>query len=102
MYPTDEQLEVIKKWNISDLHGLMEYIREIWEFADWGWKQDGGTYYISTGGWSGNEDIIEAMQSNHMWWFMFWEQSKRGGHYIFETIGDSLKRRDLGISTKNK
>lgn len=38
----------------------------------------------STGGWSGNESIIGAMQKNRMVWNFLWEQSRRGGHYVFD------------------
>lgn len=97
MYPTEEQIETIKKWNPADLHGLMEFIQKIWTFADWGWRQEDQIYYISTGGWSGNEEIIEAMRDNLIWWAFFWEQSKRGGHYIFATIKDSLHMRGVDV-----
>jgi len=43
---------------------------------------DGG-WELHTGGWSGNEEIIRAMQDNRVWWGMFWESSRRGGHYEF-------------------
>lgn len=35
-----------------------------------------------TGGWSGNEDIIEVLQNSVLWW-MFLERYDRGGHYYF-------------------
>ena len=40
-------------------------------------------FYYSTGGWSGHEEIIEELKKTWFWMFC-WEQSRRGGHYIFE------------------
>lgn len=83
-YPTEEQLATIECWDASDLGGLMAYIKPIWNYSDCGyWKEENGEYRISTGGWSGNEDIIEVMNRNFVWWSQFWYQSNRGGHYIF-------------------
>jgi len=85
-YPTDEQLETITKWNdYSSIHNLLAYVKNLWTFAERGWQQYGNTYHIATSGWSGNEDIINAMQSNFIWWSMFWYQSNRGGHYTFSS-----------------
>jgi len=84
MYPTEEQLKQIETWQWNDFQGLMEFIEPIWEFSDCGyWKQEGNEYHISTGGWSGNEEIIQAMQQNYVWWVQYWFQTNRGGHYIF-------------------
>jgi hypothetical protein len=85
-YPSDEELEKIKTWDYSDYHGLMEFIQSLWEFDAWGFNRldrAAEIYMISTGGWSGNEDIIQAMESNIMFWSLYWYQSRRGGHYIF-------------------
>ena len=82
-YPREDELKKIIEWPHSDPKGLMDFIESIWEFADWGWSHKGKKYYISTGGWSGNEDIISAMKQNWMFWNLYWEESKRGGHYIF-------------------
>lgn len=90
-YPTEQELQIIKDWGSGDLHGLMQFIKPMWAFGSWGWSQDGEIYRISTGGWSGNEDIIAALHSNEIWWMMFWSQSQRGGHYIFAPLSAVLK-----------
>lgn len=61
----------------------MEYICGLWEFSEWGFHRDNEIYSISTGGWSGNEEIIDALKNNIMFWILYWYQSRRGGHYIF-------------------
>jgi hypothetical protein len=89
-YPSDQELETIATWDHTDFHGLMQYIEPIWEFADVGYfefHKDTNSYSLHTGGWSGNEDIIGAMNDNLTWWLMYWESSIRGGHFIFRPIG---------------
>lgn len=87
-YPTEEELEKIRNWDVNDnnVSEFMAFVKSIWWMPDWGWREENGRYSISTGGWSGNEDIIGAMMSNRIFWLMFWEQSRRGGHYIFSPI----------------
>jgi hypothetical protein len=78
-------LKKIRTWDASDLDGLIEYVRNIWEYADCGYfeKQENGLYRLSTAGWCDNEEIIAAMQRNTMWWMVNWFSSRRGGHYEF-------------------
>lgn len=86
-YPTEEALEKIRVWPHTDLAGAFAFVRSIWWSADWGWHTEIGEkteYKISTGGWSGNESLIAAMKANRMLWLITWQQSRRGGHYIFE------------------
>jgi len=87
-YPTEETIERIKNWDMEadgNFKMLMEFVCSEWWAADWGWDQEGeDEYHISTGGWSGNEEIIGALKSNWMFWAMCWVQSRRGGHFIFE------------------
>ena len=83
-YPTKEQLKKIEEWPPKDYPELMDFIHDIWEYADCGyWIKKGKKYYISTAGWSGNEDIVSALEKNWTFWIMCWQQSRRGGHYIF-------------------
>ena len=98
-YPTEEELETIRNWNIigkKEAKQLMEYVQSIWNFGDEYFKvkdANNSIYYIlHTGGWSGNEDIIGALQENiHCFWLFYWLSTRRGGHYIFKI------RNDIGI-----
>jgi len=94
-YPTTDALEIIELWSYDDPTGWFEFIKQLWNMVEWGWEVTRqphpnrpevavDRYYISTGGWSGNEDVIRAMMSNKMLWSFTWVSSRRGGHYVFE------------------
>ena len=84
-YPEDEELETIRKWDASDLRGLMDYVSKLWTYPEH-IEHEGNTYRLHTLGWSGNEEIIGAVQDNAVWWLMWWHSSERGGHYEFKSI----------------
>ena len=90
--PNSDNLNAISHWDPADYYGLMKYVMSLWHWPEYARKEvsDNGDirYYLDTGGWSGNEEIIAAIQSNHMWWLMYWYQSTRGGHYEFRKLGD--------------
>jgi hypothetical protein len=89
-YPTEMALERIRTWPYSDPHGWFEFVSELWWMRAWGVRSNKpGEYLFSTGGWSGNEDIIGAMQENWILWSTTWMQSNRGGHYVFEVRDES-------------
>ena len=87
-YPTEEQLAFIQEYPtyISDWHLLMSYVQLLW----WGGKdycyRTDNTWTLITCGWSGNEEIIAALQRNYVFWMVYWKQSNRGGKYIFEPL----------------
>jgi uncharacterized phage protein (TIGR01671 family) len=94
-YPTDLALTLIKEANPFEKnpHDLMDFVKGLWQYTDWGWSEkkkknyDGKKailYSISTGGWSGNEDIISALKNNkNFFWTLYWQESRVGGHYKF-------------------
>lgn len=92
-YPKEDELKKIEQWDYKDFQGLMAYVEERWKYSNYFESFDitdptyklkfGIRYKLSTGGWSGNEDIITALQGNAMFWATCWQESKRGGHYIF-------------------
>jgi len=82
-YPTEETLRAIREWSHRDMRGLMEFVCGAWEYPDYA-KLTEGCMELVTGGWSGNESLIGALQENRMFWMMCWLKSERGGHYWFE------------------
>ena len=85
-YPSEEELEKIRQWDaVKDPVGLIGFIKGLWMYPD---------YFVVKGkrviklelhcvGWSGNEDIIRALQENKMFFLLYWQKSVRGGHHFF-------------------
>ena len=87
-YPRDEELKRIADWDllVRPVQELLDYVESLWKWEDWGFKLKGKRVLrleLHTGGWSGNEDIVGALQENFIFWSMCWVQSRRGGHYKF-------------------
>ncbi|MEX3933338.1 hypothetical protein AB4Y32_16295 [Paraburkholderia phymatum] len=82
-YPTEEALKRIADWPWRDALGMLAFVRDLWRYPNF-WTQEGGRLSVSTGGWSGNELLIAAMQRNIGFWKLCWHQSTRGGHYTFD------------------
>jgi hypothetical protein len=55
---------------------------------------------LHTGGWSGNEDIIEALQNHKLFWMMWWWKTERGGHYYFEVDFSQIGFKPVSQFTK--
>ena len=89
-YPTNFALNAIQRWPIrtnDDFVSLMNYIQQIW-YCPHRMTHEGLHYTLVTSGWSGNEDIIAAMQSNIMLHMLYWYESRRGGHHEYKPIND--------------
>ena len=82
-YPHDATLDFIEHWPVTDLLGLLEFLRRCWKYPNY-YTRDGTKIKMSTGGWSGNESVIHAFEANTVAWMVLWESSHRGGHYTFE------------------
>lgn len=84
----------ISKWDIKDAHNLINTLRDLWQYKtyfveNWGLdhiykKNPVLLLELHTAGWSGNEDIIEELEKNMLFWNMWWWKTERGGHYYFE------------------
>lgn len=87
-YPTRTELQAIQEWNILEkpVKDLLDYIKDLWWMPGWGFSLKGKRVLrleLHTGGWSGNENIIDALKHNYLFWSLNWERSRRGGHYWF-------------------
>lgn len=82
-YPTEETFGLIKNyddWN--DPYKMVDFLKSIWHWPDY-LTHRGRTLVLHTGGWSGNESIIQILMET-MWWNLYWQKSTRGGHYWFK------------------
>lgn len=104
-YPTEETKLAIKEWEFQDASGWLQYVREAWDYR-YGeiWEENCLTKMttgwevcralkMATGGWSGNEEIVSAMQENFALWGLLWESSHRGGLEVFKVSNAAANRR---------
>ena len=113
-YPTRECISFIRKFGwrekkhmpltLKNIEALLDCIEKNCRWSDFCIDYELGLdvcerdlvvkFYYSTGGWSGHEEIIRELEKTWFWVF-YWEQSRRGGHYIFEInpkqFGESKK-----------
>lgn len=84
-YPSSKDVEAIEKWDYGDLLGCLDFIESIW--SDYGRIERRGKHKVwvrfITGGWSGNEEILSAMDKN-VGIMTCWEASYRGGKHIYK------------------
>jgi len=95
-YPDEQDLgRIVAFDSLHDPVGFVKLVRPLWSYPDRFVFTEGKSQtlgrpvwklYLSTGGWSGNESLVDAMQEagGGLWWFAFWLRSERGGHYWFE------------------
>lgn len=98
-YPTEAQEDVIRRWGMEDGRpatpetwaSLLDYVKSLWWNPNWGWSEfdDGNErhYIVSTGGWSGNEGLVSALESNPLFGTFCFEANYRGGHYHWRVQG---------------
>jgi len=104
-YPTKKALETISKWTVKDnsIKEFIEFLQDIWNwgdqmltvkkgFSERQFKRSVMKIEMHTGGWSGNESIIEAIEKQEYGlFFSYWKKTERGGHYYFEVPSKSWK-----------
>lgn len=89
-YPSAADLKKIRNWPSGDIRGMLAWVKPRWRYSEpnpaWcGWNVTRRRLYLSTGGWSGNESLISAMEESRCWFWAFcWISSRRGGHYEFD------------------
>lgn len=78
--------EEIEIFNSNDFYSCVTVIEELWNDNYGSFEIEGKdgvtTLELTTGGWTENEEIINII-SDTMFWFLWWQESKRGGYYKF-------------------
>lgn len=103
-YPTDETLEAIQHWPIADdvsrcMRDWLVFCQKCWYYPEaWTLRQaseaerdvfrldddERYVHYVATGGWSGNESVIDAMAQNSVFWSQVFVARVTGGGYWFK------------------
>lgn len=86
-YPTPFTLRNIKNWPYDKARELVYALKDAWYYPDYFTESEfcPDIFCVSTGGWSGNEELLEAAQENLMIWNAVYMAHRRGGHYILST-----------------
>lgn len=87
---TEEEISIL---NTNDFYEGVSTLEKYWN-QNYGTLNIEGkdgivTLELTTGGWSENEEIIDIL-ANTMFWFIWWQESKRGGYYKF-TYTEKMK-----------
>ena len=80
-YPSASTLAQISAFK-GDYNSLLKQIAPMFDSYGRCERVD-NTWELVTGGWSGNESIIQALRDNVLFWALCWQLSKRGGYYEF-------------------
>ena len=94
-YPTQDTLDALQAWPITDAAGALDFLVAAWhrtygsihdlsaEEAAVCQARSGDRFLrLATGGWSGNEDLIDALRGGLVW-SLTWRLSASGGLVIF-------------------
>ena len=84
-YPDDADLEFIDNYSLLDQGTLplINHILKIWHWPEYATFDADGVLTLVTGGWSGNESIVSALEPTEFWLF-YWQSSERGGRFVFK------------------
>ena len=88
-YPTEATLKILETCDCfpdTNREAFIDYIYENWKNGNGyapQWNPGTRCLVLITGGWSGCESMIAALQRNVIFWGMFWEASSRGGKFVF-------------------
>jgi hypothetical protein len=87
-YPTEDGLKLLSEWNIAKegLPTMLKVIQSMWRGNNPGFILSGKRVQhlqLHTGNFPGNEEIINALQKNEIFWGRYWRTFKKGGHYYF-------------------
>lgn len=93
-YPTEQLLEFIETLDLpmdtQNVNDLMQLVKNLWSYPDRALNRvvnHHGTpkmkYTFSTGGWSGNESLINSLLSIQFFKMFYLDMWKSGGYYEF-------------------
>ena len=95
-YPTERTLETIRGWPVFEtgLRPLLEFIRKAWKYDNLA-TETNGLWIFSTGGWSGNEELLDALIATPWRGLVLSYVEFGGGHYVIAASKAAAKIVDI-------
>lgn len=106
-YPSRESVDGLAALYLTDYaacEAVLAHLQSIWRWGDYfkrgparrppgrkGWLPR-RRWRVSTGGWSGHEELIDALREAPGFWALCFWSEHRGGHFVFETRGEGASR----------
>ena len=87
-YPTDEYLALVRE--AKSLEGALELVDDAWKWGHRSGEVRPGIWTFSTGGWSGNEDLLEALYRN-VYFLQNWDKVTLPGGLLCIATTDEAK-----------
>lgn len=92
-YPTEETLNALEESDGTDFEAIAQFLVNAWYYPNYIKLYTAKAHPVlqsgkrrrlrmSTGGWSGNEDLIYHLPQ--MFTTLYFREEHRGGHYLFE------------------
>jgi len=89
----EEDIQTIINWDVDDPEGVLRFIAERWHW-DYLWAEKDGLWVFATGGWSGNEELIEALFKSLLWRVrLSWHTLYLPGGLIIIAASDEAQRK---------
>ena len=101
-YPLATTLFALQAWTLEDtINSCLNYLEIAWSQSAYGTvsrptaeelivlraKSDALYLHLATGGWSGNEALLDAFRNNENYlWTATWRLSTHGGVHIFQYV----------------
>ena len=101
-YPTDEQLDRIKNWDFNDVEGCLRYIKDLWNIHYGRCGEGNGFFVFTTGGWSGNEALLSALEESLVWSVIHWDSLYLSGGLLIIAINDKASKQLEKLKDKIK
>lgn len=92
-YPDDRTLFELE-WRRRDPAAWLNYAKAAWNQHYGKVDVKDGRFHFATGGWSGNESVIEAMRKNTLW-ALLWDSSHRGGLHVLRAPTPPVERVEI-------
>src|SRR3990167_7434431 len=95
-YPTQETLQIIREWPIEgNADALLLFVRDAWYDSGRAKNVRPGIWTFTTGGWSGNEELLRALYQSPAWISLSWGSIDLPGGFLCvattEAVWEELK-----------